>query len=129
MSRYQPDRKCPHCEGAGVIEIAHGPGACADSHDVTCSCCDGNGSLDSTHERYAEATRWPVDRRDPLLEMRAYRAHYLIQRRMPWGADQHPYKHYRKAAMKLVDLPIDDGHLLVTPETAAYFNALTRRAA
>lgn len=92
-------RKCPGCDGAGSLEIMHGPGACADSHDVTCSHCAGAGSLHPWDEGYAEAPRWRLPYTDPLVAMASNRAHYLMQRRMPWGALNHPYVAHRFDAM------------------------------
>lgn len=130
-SRYQPDRKCPECKGAGSIEILDGPGACADGYDVACAICLGEGSIDATHEDYATAPRWTEESVDPLLAMASYRRTFLNQYRL-WpslGTSSHAYSGARRRAMALVDLPVDDAHLLVTPETAAYFNALNHREA
>lgn len=127
---YQSDRKCPECDGAGSIFIPDGPGACADGVDANCPNPDCvRGSLKSWADGYAEAPRWPVKRADPLVEMASNRPHYLIQRRTPWGADHHPYRAYRRNAMKFVDLPSDDAHRMPSAETAAHFNAMTRAAA
>lgn len=66
-------------------------------------------------DRFAYRTTW----RDPLVELARCRA---INHR------SHSYASARRIAMRPVDLPLDDAHLLVSPETAAYFNALTRAA-
>jgi hypothetical protein len=75
-----------------------------------------------------KAVRWMVGEADPLQVMATHRRAHpgwdpdfaLARRRL--------YEQARAVAMKPADLPIDDGHLLVTPETAAFFNALARAA-
>ena len=70
-ARYQPDRKCPVCNGAGVIEIPDGHGACADTTDYPCGC--NGGSLSPGDEGYAEAPRWRMRWTDPLVELASER--------------------------------------------------------
>lgn len=71
---------------------------------------------------------------DPLETMEESRLGYLGKARpgrlelrdedRAWHRAQ--YLAARKAAMRLVDLPLDDTHLLVSKETADFFNSLAR---
>lgn len=113
--------KCLECKGAGCFTANRcALGNPAHEYDVPCEACDAEGYL-----------RDPSVHVDPLTTLASMRKRYSGGRGY-WTDDKHEGATYWKArrAMRApVDLPIDDGHLLVTPETAAFFNALTRVAA
>lgn len=134
---------CPNCNGAGSTWTS--PSNCANDPcavDVECSQCDGSGHLQRT-EAEADAAgltpftpsrrRWTGSRlrplQDVLVTLASHRAALLADlRKFGPPAMSSTYTYTRRKAMKPVDLPLDDAHLLVSPETAAYFNELTRAA-
>lgn len=133
---------CPDCNGAGAWVSS--PSGCANDPsaiDCVCGRCDGRGTIEAEQAQawihgYRPWTpsrrRWTGSRirdRDLLLTLARCRAQFLAH---PLRRDSMAYMTYRdvrRRAMRFVDLPLDDAHLLVSPETAAYFNALVRRSA
>lgn len=111
------ERLCPDCEGCGCSEERVG---ISDYKYHLCEPCNGRGWIDWREAKCG---------RDPLESLRDWRTALRSATGRGLHFYQWRYREVRAAAMALVDLPDDDLHLLVSPETAAYFNAQARKAA
>jgi hypothetical protein len=117
------------------------PSGCANdpgAEEWGCSACNESGhvELDSDSDEAEGLRPWTPTRRrwlghlyshvkpyDPADDVLVSLAHFRVTGAKGKSVS---YANTKRRAMQLVDLPPDDVHLLVTPETAAYFNDLER---
>lgn len=115
-------RICPTCQGAGEVTVNHSrvlaSGFQDPQHDEP-AMCPNEGCVDGWIRFAAH------DPLETLARLRRYerKGHVGLVR---IHGRTCTYSEVRAQVMRPVEFPIDDAHLMVSPETAAYFNALVR---